>query len=376
MPPHNGLPFDEFSFVGDGETEVSFTVSDRAFILQLDTYEMNTSAGRREDIPSRTMDHQKQWSMSSDGRWYATVENHNIWLHSTSDDESVQLTNDGIEDYEWSGRWTPRWAWWSPDGSKLAVTKVDNRQMTSIPVVDWLGAREEVEWQQHFTTGEPLPQTELFVFDLNSNQRTRVEDFHGPFQGPVIGWRRDGSEVLFIRQEVEFNISATLEVVAYNTETGVTRTVFTETQKTFIPPLPPTLLEDGRRLIWTSQRTGWYHLYLYDIDRGFIRQLTDGAFPLAEEGIVTVDEAAGWIYFLAHGRSLGRDMLSCVPEVLRRYKKVIDEGYATTFSDGLALETRASRDYGRTVKPEVFASRRKSVQERGRAQSRSQNPGG
>ena len=75
-------------------------------------------------------------------------------------------------------------------------------------------------------------------------------------------------------------------------------------------------------------------------------------------------------------RNLGRDMLSCVPEVLRRYKQVIDEGYATTFSDGLALETRASRDYGRTLKPEVFASRRKSVQERGRAQSRSQNPGG
>lgn len=155
--------------------------------------------------------------------------------------------------------------------------------MPSVPIVDWLKPREEVEWHRYSKIGEPLPQTELFVFDLASNRRTRVEDFQGPFQGPVIGWRRDGSEVLFSRQEVEFNISATLDLVAYNTETGATRTVFTETQKTFISPSQPTLLEDGKRLIWTSERNGWYHLYLYDIDEGLIRQLTDGAFPVVGE---------------------------------------------------------------------------------------------
>src|SRR6185369_7171591 len=36
--------------------------------------------------------------------------------------------------------------------------------------------------------------------------------------------------------------------------------------------------------------------------------------------------------------ALARDMLSCVPDVMRSYKKVIDDGYAETFARGLVLE--------------------------------------
>jgi len=300
-PPYQGLPFEELTFIGNGETEVAFTVADKEFNLRLDTYEITPSADLPEDIPSQGTDPQQQWSLSPDGRWSATLEDHNIWLRSTGGGGSVQLTNDGIEDYEWSGRWGPRWVWWSPDSSKLAVTKVDSRQMPTIPIVNWLGPREEVEWQSYFKIGEPVPQTELFVFDLSSNQRTRVADFQGPVPAGLIGWRRDGSEVLFFREESEWNVPTTLYVVAYNPETGDTRTVFTETQERQIWPGGATLLEDGKRLIWTSDRTGWYHLYLYDLDEGFIQQLTDGAFPVAEFEAVTVDEEAGWVYVLARG---------------------------------------------------------------------------
>src|SRR5215475_12484947 len=56
--------------------------------------------------------------------------------------------------------------------------------------------------------------------------------------------------------------------------------------------------------------------------------------------------------------ALARDMLSCVPDVLRRYKQVIDAGYAETFGRGLAIEAEASRDYARTLTPEVLGARR------------------
>jgi len=69
--------------------------------------------------------------------------------------------------------------------------------------------------------------------------------------------------------------------------------------------------------------------------------------------------------------ALARDMLSCVPDVLRRYKQVIDAGYAETFGRGLAIEAEASRDYARTLTPEVLGARRAGVQQRGREQSRS-----
>jgi enoyl-CoA hydratase/carnithine racemase len=68
-------------------------------------------------------------------------------------------------------------------------------------------------------------------------------------------------------------------------------------------------------------------------------------------------------------RALARDMLSCVPEVLRAYKHVIDAGYATTFADGLRLETEANREHARRLTPADIAARRAAVQARGRTQS-------
>ena len=47
-----------------------------------------------------------------------------------------------------------------------------------------------------------------------------------------------------------------------------------------------------------SERDGWRHLYLYDLNGTLIRRLTEGAFPVLR--VVTVDERAGWVYFTAH----------------------------------------------------------------------------
>jgi enoyl-CoA hydratase len=68
--------------------------------------------------------------------------------------------------------------------------------------------------------------------------------------------------------------------------------------------------------------------------------------------------------------ALARDMLSCVPAVMRGYKRVIDAGFATTFADGLRLETEANREHARGLTPEAIAARRRGVQDRGRTQTR------
>jgi enoyl-CoA hydratase len=69
-------------------------------------------------------------------------------------------------------------------------------------------------------------------------------------------------------------------------------------------------------------------------------------------------------------RTLARDMMSCDPEVLRSYKRVIDDGFAATLADGMRIEAEASRKHASAVTPEAIAKRRATVQERGRKQSR------
>jgi enoyl-CoA hydratase len=69
-------------------------------------------------------------------------------------------------------------------------------------------------------------------------------------------------------------------------------------------------------------------------------------------------------------QALAQDMRSCVPDVMRAYKRVIDEGYAETFARGLAIENEASRAHAKSLTPEVLAARRAGVQSRGRDQSK------
>jgi enoyl-CoA hydratase len=68
-------------------------------------------------------------------------------------------------------------------------------------------------------------------------------------------------------------------------------------------------------------------------------------------------------------RKLAEDMLSCDPASLRGYKQLIDAGFATTFEEGLRLEARASKDFAKGITPEIVATRRGAVQERGRRQT-------
>ncbi|MBI3249059.1 MAG: enoyl-CoA hydratase [Deltaproteobacteria bacterium] len=68
-------------------------------------------------------------------------------------------------------------------------------------------------------------------------------------------------------------------------------------------------------------------------------------------------------------RVLAKDMLSCVPEMVRSMKQVIDDGYAASLADGLTIEHDAWAEHARTVTPESIAERRANIQQRGRNQS-------
>ena len=69
-------------------------------------------------------------------------------------------------------------------------------------------------------------------------------------------------------------------------------------------------------------------------------------------------------------RALARDMLSCVPDVLRKYKRLIDEGYEQTLIDGLKIESQASMEHAHQTTSEELTMRRASVEERGRKQTK------
>jgi len=67
-------------------------------------------------------------------------------------------------------------------------------------------------------------------------------------------------------------------------------------------------------------------------------------------------------------RALANDILSCLPDMVRRLKRVIDEGYATTLTQGMDVEYDAWREQVKQATPEAIAARRETLQQRGRIQ--------
>lgn len=65
---------------------------------------------------------------------------------------------------------------------------------------------------------------------------------------------------------------------------------------------------------------------------------------------------------------LAHEMASCDPHLLRSYKKIIDDGYASTFGEGLRMEVQRSAEHVENVTAEAVEAARKSVTERGRGQ--------
>jgi len=67
-------------------------------------------------------------------------------------------------------------------------------------------------------------------------------------------------------------------------------------------------------------------------------------------------------------RRLAADMAGIDPAFLAAYKRLIDDGYAASFAEGLALEAERSSAANRAVLPEEVEARRTAVQQRGRSQ--------
>ncbi len=94
----------------------------------------------------------------------------------------------------------------------------------------------------------------------------------------------------------------------------------------------------------------------------FIDAETAAAWGLVTE-VVAPDE------LLPTCRALAADMLGCIPEMLRAYKRVIDDGYEVTFGDGLRIERKANREFAKTLTAESIERLRSAVQARGREQA-------
>ena len=87
-----------------------------------------------------------------------------------------------------------------------------------------------------------------------------------------------------------------LEFISIDVETGQSAVLFRESDRFWIDLSGDVrFLKDGKRMLWTSERDGFRHIYLYSIDGKDVKQLTRGEWEV--NAIEGVDETAGRVYY-------------------------------------------------------------------------------
>lgn len=253
---------------------------------------------------------------SPDTHLKAFYRDRNLWLSAAGGGNDTQITTDGSEkDRIKYG--TASWVygeelgqtsaiWWSPDSTKLAYYRFDEKQVPDYYLqLDQTRIQSVVDTEAYPKAGAPNPIVDLFIYDVATKKTAKVDVRSGqPFDNTAVGhyvyrvsWSPDGSELLFNRTDRR---QQTLEFAAANPATGATRVILREEWPTGWVENSPAIqwLKDGKRFIWASERTGWRNLYLYNLSGTLITPLT--AHATFEVGAVTkIDEPAGVVFYTA-----------------------------------------------------------------------------
>ena len=196
---------------------------------------------------------------------------------------------------------------WSPEGRDILFLQMDETNVPTYPITDWLPTHPRVEQEKYPKAGDPNPGVRLGVVGSNGGKVRwlKIPD-EGDIYVPRFGWLSEGwawAEVLNRKQDV-------LDLYFIDAKSGKARKVLTETA----PDAWVNVNDDFRilksqsdgRFVWTSWRDGHTHIYLYSFnardplaaDAKLERQLESGDYEVIS--INAVDETSNTIFFTAN----------------------------------------------------------------------------
>jgi dipeptidyl-peptidase-4 len=303
-----------FEFTRDG-TRYRYDVDSRRQTPITAPPDMASShSGDVHPLPQRGR--QFETAASPDGSLVAFYRDRNLWLRAAAGGNERPVTTDGsaasrvkygTASWVYGEELSQRSAmWWSPDSRKLAYYRFDERNVRDYYVVmHQLQMQPTLDAEAYPNAGTPNPVVDLFVYDVATNQSTRVDVRSGlPFDDDAVGhyvyrvaWTGDGRELTFLRMNRRQN---TLEVAAADPATGAVRVVVhDEWSDGWVMSEPRMVfLRDGRRFVWESQRNGWDNFYLYDLSGRLLAPLTRSTTYEAA-ALVKIDERTNTLFYTA-----------------------------------------------------------------------------
>ena len=258
---------------------------------------------------------------SPDGERLSYVRKHDLYVRDIKRGQEEALTRDGSDnllngevDWVYREELASRSNYfWSPDGKSIVFLEMNEKDVPTYPIVDWIPTHPTVDMEKYPKAGDPNPLVRLGVASSGGGKVKWISAGGGkegdlPLGNdpnvlvPRFGWVRDG-----LLWGVAVNrLQTRVDIYFVDVQSGRSRRVLTESSDVWINSLDFELLSSGDRFLWVSWRDGHDHIYLYQFDKQNplageakqVAQLTHGDWEV--ESIDAVDNAAGIVYFTAN----------------------------------------------------------------------------
>ena len=262
-------------------------------------------------------------STSPDGSVTVFTRANNVWLKNMADNSEVQLTTDAVAEntfrrdasrargmgMEYDLPDFPEDsvdAHWAPNSKAVVAfqtTRVEERITYYIESTPADRLQPKLQSYPYFKPGDAIPIARPRLFRIEDREEIPVSNelFPNPWSLDLIRWSDDGARFWMMYNERGHQRMRILEVTV---ETGAVRAIVDEHSPTFIHyssegKHEQRWLQDNQ-LLWASERSGWNHLYRYDVSSGQVMNpVTSGEWNLRR--IEHIDEDSDTLWFFAVG---------------------------------------------------------------------------
>ncbi|MES2257275.1 MAG: alpha/beta fold hydrolase [Pseudomonadota bacterium] len=239
--------------------------------------------------------------ISPQGRFVSFVRNQNLFVIELASGKERQLTSDGgatihnaeaeFVAQEEMGQRTGYY--WAPDDSAIAYKRYDEAPVPVVRRFEIFADRTDVVEQRYPAAGDPNVTVQLrIVSPVTGEQRAIDLGINQDIYLVRADWSANAKALLYQRQSRD---QKTLELVSVDPLTLRQRILITETSTTWT-----TIHDDLRFLrgrdafIWSSERSGRNHLYLYGLDGKLLHPISQGEWGI--DNVLAVDEKAGRVF--------------------------------------------------------------------------------
>ncbi len=256
-------------------------------------------------------------TFTRDGTKVAYGYENNLYIKDLSDGKTIQVTTDGkknsiingITDWVYEEEFAFVRAFdWNRAGDKLAYIKFDE---TEVPRFSMDVYKEGLyPTQQVFKypkAGDPNAKVSLHIYDLATGKTNAINlSDYNSYYIPRIKWTNDSN---ILSAQLTNRHQNVVDLVFVNAQDNSTQLILEETDDAYIDITDNLTFLNDNSFIWTSEQSGWNHIYHYDKNGKLINQITDGEWEVTN--YYGFDQNTGRIYYQSsENGSINRDVYS------------------------------------------------------------------